>query len=568
MRVFFVCYHLGAMGSTEGASPYLRKGDKKMEKRNFKIVVMIAVVISCMLLSRGAVAFASSNEQVKRNVNEIVRILKETGRTEGLCKRLDYNLYTPNGPIETWIAYIESSNTLRMSMSHTTPEGVHGDIWIEYYIDRNQAEPGWVMLTMENAVAIFTSDDCLNMATAYEDNMNLSWKQSGKYVWGSTAESVNSIFGFSLNAFNIMLNNLFGMQLGDIGFARYPSNIPEYVAPKEEVKAEQEEKQEEKEIEKVADKEDDVSYDNSSDIAEMISKKAAAAKITGADAKADDKKVGLNKTKVSLYLDKGKSVKLSINGAESKGAKWSTSNKSVAKVSKSGKVTGLKAGKATITCNAGGKKYKCKVSVFKSEKNEKKDLVITETGGGATVSEYDDEVNVNFCAMVHNPNKVYAAEFTKILLTVRDKNGTILTTETIIGSYIMPGDTVPVCGSFYMPKEDLNEGLSFEVEAECSDLVKKSFFYKNIYSSEFTISNVSKRNTEDEYYVTGEITNDSDYDLDSVYVTMIMRESGRIVYTDTTYVDKMPSDKTRAFKFENYDPWPEHDKVEFYGGGR
>ena len=45
-------------------------------------------------------------------------------------------------------------------------------------------------------------------------------------------------------------------------------------------------------------------------------------------------------------------------------------------------------------------------------------------------------------------------------------------------------------------------------------------------------------------------------------------ENGRIVYTDTTYVDKMPSDKTRAFKFENYDPWPEHDKVEFYGGGR
>ena len=236
-----------------------------MEKRNFKIVVMIAVVISCMLLNRGAVAFASSNEQVKRNVNEIVRILKETGRTEGLCKRLDYNLYTPNGPIETWIAYIESSNTLRMSMSHTTAEGVFGDIWIEYYIDRNQAEPGWVMLTSGNTVAILTSDDRLNMATAYEDNMNLSWKQSGKYVSVSTAQSVNSIFGFSLNVFNTMLNNLFGMQLGDIGFARYPSNIPEYVAPKEEVKAVQEEKPEEKQIEKAVDEEDDVNYDNSSD---------------------------------------------------------------------------------------------------------------------------------------------------------------------------------------------------------------------------------------------------------------------------------------------------------------
>ena len=123
------------------------------------------------------------------------------------------------------------------------------------------------------------------------------------------------------------------------------------MAPKEEVKAVQEEKPEEKQIEKAVDEEDDVNYDNSSDIAEMISKKAAAAKITGADAKADDKKVGLNKTKVSLYLDKGKSVKLSLNGAESKGAKWSTSNKSVAKVSKNGKVTGLRL--------RGGKILKC-----------------------------------------------------------------------------------------------------------------------------------------------------------------------------------------------------------------
>lgn len=55
-----------------------------------------------------------------------------------------------------------------------------------------------------------------------------------------------------------------------------------------------------------------------------------------------------------------------------KGIKWKSSNKKVAKVSKSGVVAAKKAGKATITGKFHGYTYKCKVKVYKSLSKEKR----------------------------------------------------------------------------------------------------------------------------------------------------------------------------------------------------
>lgn len=75
---------------------------------------------------------------------------------------------------------------------------------------------------------------------------------------------------------------------------------------------------------------------------------------------AASKKVKLNKTKATIYV--GKTVTLKLRNNKRK-VKWSTSNKKVAIVTKKGKVTGKKAGKATITAKVGKKKYKCKITV-------------------------------------------------------------------------------------------------------------------------------------------------------------------------------------------------------------
>lgn len=68
----------------------------------------------------------------------------------------------------------------------------------------------------------------------------------------------------------------------------------------------------------------------------------------------------ISKKQVSIIA--GKSVTLKVNGTKKK-ISWSTSNKKVAKVNKNGKVTAVKAGKATITAKVDGNKLTCKVTV-------------------------------------------------------------------------------------------------------------------------------------------------------------------------------------------------------------
>lgn len=99
---------------------------------------------------------------------------------------------------------------------------------------------------------------------------------------------------------------------------------------------------------------------------------AFALVVTGSEfpsntASAATKAAKLSKSKASVTV--GKTVKLSVKNATKK-VKWSTSNKKIAKVSKtSGKkkatavIKGVKAGTATITAKVGNKKLKCKVTV-------------------------------------------------------------------------------------------------------------------------------------------------------------------------------------------------------------
>ena len=75
-------------------------------------------------------------------------------------------------------------------------------------------------------------------------------------------------------------------------------------------------------------------------------------------------KVSLNKTKVTLTV--GKTVTLKVKGTKSK-VKWSSTKKSVASVSKKGKVKARKAGKAYIVAKVGAKKYRCRVIVKAKE---------------------------------------------------------------------------------------------------------------------------------------------------------------------------------------------------------
>lgn len=70
--------------------------------------------------------------------------------------------------------------------------------------------------------------------------------------------------------------------------------------------------------------------------------------------------VKINKSKISMYV--GQTVTLKILNT-SKKVSWSSSKKSVATVSSTGKVTAKKAGSVTISGKVNGKKYSCKITV-------------------------------------------------------------------------------------------------------------------------------------------------------------------------------------------------------------
>ncbi len=80
-------------------------------------------------------------------------------------------------------------------------------------------------------------------------------------------------------------------------------------------------------------------------------------------------KVAFSKTKATVKVKKSITLKATVRPAKAKykGVTFTSSNAKVAKVNKNGKVTGVKAGKATITVTTkeGGKKARCIVTVKK-----------------------------------------------------------------------------------------------------------------------------------------------------------------------------------------------------------
>ena len=69
---------------------------------------------------------------------------------------------------------------------------------------------------------------------------------------------------------------------------------------------------------------------------------------------------GLSQSSATICV--GSKTALKVKGVTGE-VKWTTSNAGIAKVGTKGVVTGVKKGKAIITAAAGGKKYKCRVTV-------------------------------------------------------------------------------------------------------------------------------------------------------------------------------------------------------------
>jgi hypothetical protein len=104
--------------------------------------------------------------------------------------------------------------------------------------------------------------------------------------------------------------------------------------------------------------------------------------------------VKLNKTKATLYV--GETLKLNLTGTD-KAVTWTTSKKSVATVTSTGKVKAKKEGSVTITAKAAGKKYRCKVTVKEKTENN---IVVTVGQETYTITLYENETARQFAKLL------------------------------------------------------------------------------------------------------------------------------------------------------------------------
>ena len=103
-----------------------------------------------------------------------------------------------------------------------------------------------------------------------------------------------------------------------------------------------------------------VTYVNNVNVGTATVKIQGIGAFTGVIAKTFKINTTISKKTASIYV--GKTIKLSVKGTKGR-VKWTSSNKKIATVDKTGKVLGKKKGTATITATVGSKKLTCKVTV-------------------------------------------------------------------------------------------------------------------------------------------------------------------------------------------------------------
>ena len=147
-------------------------------------------------------------------------------------------------------------------------------------------------------------------------------------------------------------------------------------------------------------------------------------------------------------------------------------------------------------------------------------------------------------------------QFASILLNISVTFSSILGTGEQMGMSVMPDDTITLIGMMSIPAGDITEDAQIFFDVEWSDYGAE----ETAKTTDFVIENVSERNGS-ENFITGEITNNWSEEVDA-NVSMVLRKDGEIVFVENTFVDKCKPGKAKAFEFQRYSDWPEHDTID------
>lgn len=173
-----------------------------------------------------------------------------------------------------------------------------------------------------------------------------------------------------------------------------------------------------------------------------------------------------------------------------------------------------------------------------------------------------DYAHVKYAVKIENPNSEYAVNYPTIIVTAKDSEGKILSTEERVLNSIAAGDSI------YYGDEIFYEGsVPTTVDISVSNgnddySVQDDTEY--VRQADFAISNVSEYKGDYNTTYTGEITNNSSVDFNTVAVILIYRQTGNIVGGDIVYVNDLTAGMTKAFELSADSKMTQYDSYEFY----
>lgn len=171
-------------------------------------------------------------------------------------------------------------------------------------------------------------------------------------------------------------------------------------------------------------------------------------------------------------------------------------------------------------------------------------------------------VHVPYAVQIENPNPDFAMEFPVIMVTARSSDGKILSTDKRVLDSIAADDTILYGDEIFYEggEEPSTVEISVSSRESYSIIQDDSRFVKQ---NSFVITNISENNGMFKNY-TGEITNNSGVDFDTVALTIIYRKDGKIIGGDVGYVTDLPAGETKAFQLSVDSEMTQYDSYEFY----
>lgn len=209
---------------------------------------------------------------------------------------------------------------------------------------------------------------------------------------------------------------------------------------------------------------------------------------------------------------------------------------------------------SVTACKKSSKEESTSVSKKSTSHSTKKEVKLTESGYHVSKS-YSDKY-LYYAATLENPNAEYTLEFPKIIVTVKNEDGSILTYDEQVLNYIMPGDKVSFasivdCKGKTPYKVEIRAESGNYISPDDKDLVP---------TNAFKVLSISETKGDlNEYSYIGEIENTGKQDVSCVLITILLKEKGKVVGGTTTFLDHLNAGNKKVFEISEYD-LPQHDE--------